>query len=86
MLPVDLRRSHWKRFQEEKNNLRIPFSVLKGVGENAAKAIYEAVSKGGFTTAEDLLAEDGVTKALLDILDSYDALGDLPKTRQISFF
>ena len=86
MLPVDLRRSHWKRFQEEKNNLRIPFSVLKGVGENAAKAIYEAVSKGGFTTAEDLLAEDGVTKTLLDILDSYDALGDLPKTRQISFF
>ena len=86
MLPVDLRKSHWKRFEKEKNNLRIPFSVLKGVGENAARAIYDAVAKGGFTTAEDLLAEDGVTKALLDILDSYEALGDLPKTRQISFF
>jgi len=86
MLPVDLRRSHWKRFEKEGNDLRIPFSVLKGVGENAAKAIYEAASKGGYTTAEDLLAEDGVTNSLLDTLDSYGALGDLPKTRQISFF
>ena len=86
MIPVDLMKSHWKRFEKEGNSLRIPFSVLKGVGESAARAIYEAVSKGGFSTAEDLIAEEGVTSSLLDTLDSYGALGDLPKTRQLSFF
>ncbi|MBQ4240719.1 MAG: PolC-type DNA polymerase III [Oscillospiraceae bacterium] len=86
MLPVDLRKSHWKRFEKEGKALRIPFSVLKGVGESAARSLYEAVSKGGFTTAEDLIAEDGVTSSLLDTLDSFGALGDLPKTRQLSFF
>ncbi|MBP1556161.1 MAG: hypothetical protein J6U30_08860, partial [Oscillospiraceae bacterium] len=86
MLPVDLKKSHWKRFEKEGNSLRIPFSVLKGVGEAAARSIYQAVEKGGFTTAEDLAAEEGVTPSLLDILDSYGALGDLPKTRQLSLF
>ncbi len=86
MLPVDLMRSHWKMFLKEDKGLRIPFSVLKGVGESAARSLCDAVAKGGFTTVEDLIAEDGVTGSLMDILDSYGALGDLPKTRQISFF
>ncbi len=85
-LPVDLRRSHWKRFEIEDGKLRIPFSALKGVGENAAKALVNAVEKGSFLTAEDLLSEPGITQSLLDLLDSNGALGDIPKTRQISFF
>ena len=49
--------------------------------------IIAALDAGkGFTTAEDLIAEDGVTSSLLDTLDSFGALGDLPKTRQLSFF
>ena len=85
-LQVDLTKSHWKRFEKEDGKLRIPFSVLKGVGENAAKALTTAIKKGNYLTAEDLLSEPGINQSLLDLLDSYGALGDIPKTRQISFF
>ncbi len=85
-LPVDLKRSHWKRFDIEDGKLRVPFSALKGIGENAAKALVSAVEKGSFFTAEDLLAEPGITQSLLDLLESYGALGEIPKTRQITFF
>ena len=85
-LNVDLTRSHWKRFEKEDGKLRVPFTVLKGVGENAARSICAAIEKGNYLTAEDLLSEPGVNQSLLDLLDSYGALGDIPKTRQISFF
>ena len=85
-LSVDLQKSHWKRFEIEDGKLRVPFSVLKGVGENAAKSLVSAIRKGNYLTAEDLLSEPGVTQSLLDLLDSYGALGGIPKTRQISFF
>ena len=85
-LPVNLQKSHWKRFEKEDGKLRVPFTVLKGVGENAAKSLVAAIEKGSYLTAEDLLSEPGVSQSLLDLLDSYGALGDIPKTRQISFF
>ena len=44
------------------------------------------IKKGNYLTAEDLLSEPGVSQSLLDLLDSYGALGGIPKTRQISFF
>jgi len=85
-LGVDLQKSHWKRFEIEDGKLRVPFSVLKGVGENAAKSLVSAIEKGNYLTAEDLLSEPGVNQSLLDLLESYGALGGIPKTRQISFF
>jgi len=85
-LPVDLRHSHFKRFNIEDGKLRVPFTVLKGVGENAAKSLVEAVGAGEFSTAEDLVAYPGVSQSLIDLLEGVGALGDLPKTRQISFF
>ena len=85
-LGVDLKKSHYKRFEIEDGKLRVPFSVLKGVGENAARSLVHAIKKGNYLTAEDLLSEPGITQSLLDLLDSYGALGDIPKTRQISFF
>ena len=85
-LGVDLQKSHWKRFEIEDGKLRVPFTVLKGVGENAAKSLVSAIKKGNYLTAEDLLSEPGVSQSLLDLLDSYGALGGIPKTRQISFF
>ncbi len=85
-LNVDLKKSHYKRYEIEDGKLRLPFVALSGVGESAARALYEAARNDGITTAEDLLAFPGVTQSLIDTLDELGALGGLPKTRQISFW
>ena len=73
-------------FEIEDGKLRLPFVALSGVGENAAKALYEAAGKGEISAAEDLLAYPGISQSLIDTLDSLGALGDIPKTRQISLW
>lgn len=85
-LPVDLYRSHATRYAIEDGKLRLPFVALKGVGENAANALYAAGQKGGYVSAEDMMTQPGVTPSLVDTLDKYGALGDLPKSSQLSLF
>ena len=85
-LPVDIRNSHWKKFLIENGKLRLPFIVLKGVGESAARSLYDAVQNSDIDTAEDLLSYPGISKTLIDTLDELGALGNMPKTRQLSFF
>ncbi len=85
-LPVDLYKSDAISYLIEDGKLRLPFVSLKGVGENAAKALAEAASKGGYLSAEEMLSQPGITQSLLDALDSCGALGSLPKTSQLSLF
>lgn len=85
-LPVSLHASHATQYVIEDGGLRLPFVSLKGVGENAAAALYEAAQKGGYVSAEELLAQPGVTPSLIDMLDSCGALGDLPRSSQLSLF
>ena len=67
-----------------------PDQVIITVSERktAAIAIADAVkaNPGGFTAADDLANEPGVGKSVVEALREAGALGDLPETRQISFF
>lgn len=85
-LPVDVRKSHATRFLIEGNDLRMPFCSISGVGENAAKALYEAVQKGGFISIDELQQMSGVGSSVIEKLESLGAMGDLPKSDQISLF
>lgn len=85
-LPVDIMHSHYKRYEIEDGKLRLPFVALTGVGENAAKSLYDAAQSGSIYTAEDLLGFPGVSQSLIDTLDSIGALGNMPKTAQVSFW
>lgn len=85
-LPISFYDSHATEYTIENGKLRLPFVSLKGVGENAAKALYSAARKGGYLSAEEILTQPGITPSLIDTLDSIGALGNLPKTSQMTFF
>lgn len=85
-LPVDLMKSHSHKYIIEDGKIRIPFSAINGIGGNVADGLYNAVHQGDFLSIEELQRRGGVTKSTIDTLDSIGALGNIPKSDQLSFF
>ena len=85
-LPIDIYRSHATKYTVEDGKIRLPFSSAGGIGENAAKALYEAVQSGDFISIDELQEKSGVTNSVIEKLEALGAMGDLPKSDQISLF
>ena len=85
-LPVDIRKSHATKFLVEDGKLRIPFVSVSGVGENVSQNIYDAMQSGNIGSIEELQGINGIGRSVTDKLESIGAMGDLPKSDQMSFF
>ncbi len=85
-LPIHVEKSHAFMFLPEDGNIRMPFSALPGLGENAAANIIAAREECPFSSIEDLQIRGKVSKSVIEILKKNHVLDGLNETNQLSFF
>lgn len=86
-LPVDLYKSHWYQFKMEDGKIRLPFSAIAGLGEAAAKSMYEKADPNDpYISCDDLQNRTGITKAVLQSLRDLGVTASIPDTSQMTFF
>ena len=86
-LPVDIYKSDAKTYKIEDGKIRMPFSALSGVGENAAIGLAKArEGVDTFVCVDDFATKAGASSAVIDALRQVGALDGMPESRQISLF
>jgi len=85
-LKVDLYKSDSDKFLIQDNSILPPLRSLQGVGENAARSIFEESSKGEFLSIEDIRLRTKVSKTVIETLENHGCLKNLPKLNQLSLF
>ena len=85
-LPVDIEKSDAYAFLPENGGIRMPFSALPGLGENAALNIIQARNEEKFFSVDDLRIRAKLTKSVIEILRKNKVLDNLSETDQLSFF
>lgn len=85
-LPVDLYKSKATAFSIEEEGIRMPFSVLSGVGENAAINIVKARDEGDILSQEEFRVRAGISTTVQELLNREGVFGDIPVSAQMSLF
>ena len=85
-LPIDLNKSDARAFLPENGAIRMPFSALAGVGENAAESIVKAREEEPFFSIEDLRIRAGLNKSVVETLRHAGVLDGVNETDQLTFF
>ena len=85
-LPVHLYKSQATSFTIEDEGIRMPFSVLSGVGENAAYNIVKARNEGDVFSQEEFRVRAGISTTVCELLNKEGVFGDVPVSAQLSLF
>ncbi|MBQ8716543.1 MAG: PolC-type DNA polymerase III [Clostridia bacterium] len=85
-LPIDLEKSDSRAFLPENGSIRMPFSALAGVGENAAENIIKARDEEPFFSIEDLQIRASLNKSVIETLRHAGVLDHVNETDQLSMF
>jgi len=90
-LPVDIYKSSAFEYKIENGQIRLPFSSLNGVGENAAEHIAAVRDKalnenGEIFSIEEIQKKAKLSKPVIDMLKRNKVFGSIPETDQISLF
>jgi DNA polymerase-3 subunit alpha (Gram-positive type) len=85
-LPVHIEKSDAYAFLPENGAIRMPFSALPGLGENAALNIIAARNEEPFFSIEDLRIRAKLTKSVIEILRKNSVLDSLNETDQLTMF
>ncbi|MCR5332871.1 MAG: PolC-type DNA polymerase III [Bacilli bacterium] len=85
---IDLYKSKATEFvvDKENNALIPPFTVLDGLGENAAQSVVDARNDGPFATKEDLLRRTKLNSTNVEDLSKLGVLDGLGETDQMTLF
>ena len=87
-MPVDIYKSKATEYYIEDGKIRMSFSALSGVGENAAKALEKGREDGGgeFVSIDDYQSRTGASSSVIAALREAGALKGLPESAQMSLF
>ena len=85
-LPINIQKSEASAFVPEDGKIRMPFSALAGLGENAAANIVAARNEEPFFSVEDLQLRAKLTKSVIEVLRNSGALEGLDESDQLTFF
>ena len=85
-LPINIIKSDASAFVPENGAIRMPFSALAGLGENAAANIVAARDEEPFFSVEDLQIRAKLTKSVIEVLRVNKVLEGLDETDQLRFF
>lgn len=84
-LPVDLYNSDAVSFKITKDGLLPPLTALQGLGAAAAANIVKARNGGEFLSVDDIKIRAGVSKSVIEILESHGCLEGMDRSNQICF-
>ncbi len=84
-LPVNFMKSDSSKFLPENGKIRLPFSSIAGIGENASLKIAEARKGNDVFSVEDFQQKTRLSKAVMDLLEKNHVFDDMSKTNQLSF-
>ncbi len=86
-LPIKLGESYAKKYAVTDGKIRLPYASLKGVGDTAAYQLENACKENTeFLSVEDFRKASGVSSTIVETLYQVGALGDMPRTNQVSLF